>query len=104
MNEVFLLVILALVICFLVFLSVVLVDFFSCMIIDMIYPSTKNAFHNPWTNIGFMFTHFGAHITCVVFLRLMCFVLGRIICNFTVSSVMDVCFTKDAVYCCKSTP
>ena len=83
------------------FLSVIIIDFLPCMIVKVMHPWAKKALHDLGTSVGFMLTCLETHITCVMLLTLLRFIICCIFSNFTKACVMSIGFTENAVSWCR---
>ena len=90
----------SLAICFLLLFSVIIINFFSGMVVEVMHSWAQFTLHDTRTCVSFVFTCFEAHIACVVLLTLLSFVFRCIFTNSTKSCIVCVSFTKDAIPRC----
>ena len=82
-------------------LLIIIINFLPCMIIKMMHPWTKKALHDLRTSGRFMLTCLETHITCIVLLALLRFIICCIFSNFSEACVMSISFTENAIYWCE---
>ena len=80
---------------------VVVINFLSCMIIEMVHSRTEEALHYLWTRASFMFASLETHITCIVLLTLLSFEVRGVLSNFTETRVMSIGFAENAISWCR---
>ena len=71
------------------------------MIVEKMHPWTKEALHNIRTSISVMLTCLETHITCIVLLALLRFIVCSIFSNFTEACVMTISLTENAISWCE---
>ena len=82
-------------------LLIIIINFLPRMIIKMMHPWTKKALHDLRTSGRFMLTCLETHITCVMLLTLLRFIICCIFSNFAEACVMSIGFTENAVSWCR---
>ena len=82
---------------FLFLLVVIVIDFLSRMIIEMMHPWAKKALHNLRASVSLVLTRFETHITCIVLLELLRLVFCRLFSNFAEVCVLSIGFTEYAI-------
>ena len=83
------------------FLFIIIIDFLSCMVVEMMHSGTEEALHNLRTSVSSVLTCLETHITCVMLLTLLRFIIRCVFGNFAEACVMSVGFTENAVSWCR---
>ena len=82
-------------------LLIIIINFLPCMIVKVMHTWTKKALHDLRASVGFMLTCLETHITCVMLLTLLRFIICCIFSNFAEACVMSIGFTENAVSWCR---